>query len=265
MRLDRTTGAHPIGSRLKRYIRPLEPIYGPIWGRLRPYVVRGRPRIRRAPEARLRILRDKVAQALGGRTPAIRPIRTGEFVAVAQRFPYYKGRWEYMSAACVLAGDIIDRYRAETALELGAHLRPVIVGADVMDLDERSKDALKGAGRVIVQDATKTPWQIADKQYDLFVALQVFEHLGTRQDEAFREVCRIARHAIISLPIDWEMSDPTNCHHRISNERALSWFLPVVPTRIELGNSGHKKRLIYVFENLPMPAAASQAPLAEAV
>jgi hypothetical protein len=223
------------------------------------------PKIRRAPAVRLRVLRDRLARTLLRRAPLIRPLREREFVAVAQRFPYYRARWKYVSAACVLAGDIIDTYRAQTALELGAHLRPVIVGADVMDLDDRSKDALEGAGQVIVQDATTTPWHIDDKQYDLFVALQVFEHLGARQHEAFREVCRIARHAIISLPIDWEMADPANCHHRISNERALSWFLPVVPTRIELGNDGPKKRLIYVFENLPMPAAASQAPLAEAV
>jgi hypothetical protein len=43
---------------------------------------------------------------------------------------------------------------------------------------------------------------VADNAYDLFVALQVFEHLGTSQREAFREVRRVARHAIISLPID---------------------------------------------------------------
>ena len=79
---------------------------------------------------------------------------------------------------------------------------------------------------------------------------QVFEHLGDRQAEAFLEVCRVARHAIISLPIDWEMDDPTNIHHQISNEKALSWFAPVVPTRVELGNPGPRKRLVYVFENL---------------
>jgi len=156
-----------------------------------------------------------------------------------------------MSVACALAGDLIDTYRARTALELGAHLRPVIVGADVMDLDARSESTLEGAGRVVVHDATRAPWPVADKHYDLFVALQVFEHLGTRQNEAFREVCRTARHAIISLPIGWEMADPTNCHHQISPETALSWFAPVVPTRIELGNGGPKKRYIYVFENLP--------------
>jgi hypothetical protein len=81
----------------------------------------------------------------------------------------------------------------------------------------------------------------------------VFEHLGDQQRAAFGEVRRVARHAIISLPIDWQMNDPTNSHHQISHERALSWFAPVVPTRVEVGNPGPKKRLIYVFEDLWPP------------
>ena len=223
------------------------------------------PHVKRSAAIRLRILFDRaVLQALR-RQPAIRPLRKEEFQAVAERFPYYKGRWKYMFVAGALSGDIIDTYRAKNALELGPHLRPVIVGADVMDLDERSRETLEGAGHVVVHDATVTPWPIADKRYDLFVALQVFEHLGTRQAEAFREVCRVARHAIISVPIDWQMADPTNCHHQLSAETALSWFLPLVPTRIVMGNDGPKKRLIFVFENLPKPAVLAKPALAEAV
>jgi len=47
----------------------------------------------------------------------------------------------------------------------------------------------------------------------------------------------------------------------ISNERALSWFLPYRPTRIELGNPGTRTRLIYVFEDLAGgPPTAPQTP-----
>lgn len=127
-------------------------------------------------------------------------------------------------------------------------------------MDRATQADLVTTGRVIVQDATHTPWPVADKQYDLFVALQVFEHLGTRQSEVFREVSRVARHAIISLPIDWQMADPKNCHHQISQEKVLSWFLPLVPTRVELGNGGPKKRFIYVFENLPASTPATDVP-----
>ena len=171
-----------------------------------------------------------------------------EFDRLAARYPYYRGRWDYISVACEVAGDLIDRHRLRTALELGPHIRSIIVGADVMDL--RAQPELEAEGRLLVHNATVLPWPVADRAYGLFVALQVFEHLGDRQAEAFREVCRIAQHAIISLPIDWDMDDPTNIHHQISNETVLSWFDPVVPTRVEVGNPGPRKRLVYVFEDL---------------
>ena len=131
------------------------------------------------------------------------------------------------------------------------HVRPVIVGADAIDIVARP--SCSRAWRITIHDATVAPWPYADKQYDLFIALQVFEHLRDRQPEAFLEVRRIARHAIISLPIDWVMSNPRNCHHQLSNERALSWFAPVVPTRVVEGSAGRFKRLVYVFEDLPLP------------
>lgn len=150
-----------------------------------------------------------------------------------------------------LAGDLILKHRLRSALELGPYVLPLIVGADVMDIEENPD--LAGDHKVIIHDATKTPWPVADRQYDLFVALQVFEHLGDRQPEAFREVRRVAKHAVISLPIDWVMRDPSHTHHGISHERVLSWFTPLAPTRVRLGNDGPDKRLVYVFEDMPPP------------
>jgi hypothetical protein len=43
------------------------------------------------------------------------------------------------------------------------------------------------------------------------------------------------------------MADPKNCHHQISQEKVLSWFLPLVPTRLELGNGGPKKAVHLCF------------------
>ncbi len=110
---------------------------------------------------------------------------------------------------------------------------------------------LQAEGRRLVHDATVAPWPVRDNACDLFVALQVFEHLGGLQTTAFAEVRRVARNAILSLPIGWEMADPTNAHHQLSHEHVMTWFAPVVPTRIVVGNGGRKKRLIYVFEDLP--------------
>ena len=172
-----------------------------------------------------------------------------DFEEMAARFPYYNGRWGYMSKALAEASTLIEEHGLRTALELGAPVRPIIIGADVIDI--RARPELDATIPITIHDATKAPWPVGDKAYDLFVALQVFEHLKDRQPQAFLEVRRVARHAIISLPIDWEMDDPRNCHHQISNERVLSWFAPIVPTRIVQGNGGNRRRLIYVFEDLP--------------
>jgi hypothetical protein len=175
-----------------------------------------------------------------------------EYATLKASYPYYRPRGRYLSEASRLVDELSARHEIRRALELGAHRRPVATGADVMDIVE-PKD-LVAAGEVFVADATKA-WPFADKSYDLFVALQVFEHLGTSQPEVFREVRRVARNAIISAPVDWVMDDPRNCHHGISQAKVLSWFAPVRPSRIIVGNGGSKKRILFVFEDLPAPAA----------
>lgn len=231
-RLLTRTRETPILRRLKRLLRPLRPVLLPIWNALNAAL-------------------EWAARALEGPMPrgGIRLLTEPEFEEMAARFPYYKGRWGYMSAALAQAETLIRRRRLRTALELGVPLRPIIVGADAMDITAGPE--LDHTVPITIHDATQIPWPVGDKAYDLFMALQVFEHLGDRQREAFLEVRRIARHAIISLPIDWEMDNPLDKHHGISNERALSWFAPIVPTRVIEGSGGKRRRVIYVFEDLP--------------
>jgi hypothetical protein len=181
----------------------------------------------------------------------IRPIGRADFDAMVEEFPYYRTRWGYMSTALLEAARLIQTDAIESALELGAPVRPILVGAHVMDKTKRPE--YDTSVPAITHDATVVPWPVADRSFDLFLALQVFEHLKDRQREAFLEVRRIARHAILSLPIDWVMDDPRNCHHMISMERALSWFAPVVPTRTVEQVTGRRKLVIFVFEDMPAP------------
>jgi hypothetical protein len=198
--------------------------------------------------ARIRAIRAMYSVRLGRLRPGVRPLAESEIRALRDRDPYYRGREGYLTIAAGLASELIKRDGLRTALELGPNLRPLLYGADVMDYV--SRPGLELEGRVIIQDAKVTPWPVSDGEYDLFVALQVFEHLGTAQPEAFREVARIARHAILSLPIDWVLEDTNNVHHGLTHEKVLTWFLPRTPTRIVEGNPGKRKRIIYVFENL---------------
>jgi hypothetical protein len=249
---------------IKRRLGPLRPVLRPIWHVFQALVRRdSRVSVPYLVE-RTAHRAERLVRRILGRTPPIRALDRVELLDLAASVPYYQARRGYLGVAATIAADLIDRRRLRTALELGPHLRSLIVGADIMDI--ASEPDLQAEGRRITHNAMQSPWPIADKAYDLFVAFQVFEHLGAHQPAAFREVRRVARHAILSLPIDWDMADATNCHYMISEETVLGWFAPVVPTRIVVGNPGHRKRLMFVFEDLPAPEepAAGDAPRADA-
>jgi hypothetical protein len=195
----------------------------------------------------------------------IRPTTAAEFVMLEARCPYYKGRWCYMGKAIEIAWEILCRRRSAPqhakVLELGVYKHPMLIGSDVMDLDINVEPG--SAGACVRRDAAATPWPVADKHYDLFIALEVFEHLdadrrGTilparagAQRRAFGEVRRIAKNAVLSLPIEWRpqsVVDYVNCHTLLTHEKVLSWFDPIRPRRIVEGNGGSHPRLIYIFE-----------------
>ena len=228
---------------MKQALWPARPLIIPVWSRIRPLVRSDAPETR-APGSR------PVRAATKLPPPGtIRALTRSEFRRLEIEHRYYRTRWRYQSAAGAEADRLIARDGLHRALELGPMIRSLIVGADVLDYRER--DELESEGRFVLHDARRTPWPVADKAYDLFVALQVFEHLGSSQAAAFAEVRRIARHAILSLPIGWDMGDPGHSHHMLSHEQVLAWFAPIVPTKVIEGNPGPKQRLIYVFEDLP--------------
>ena len=221
----------------KHYLEPLRPVLGPIYHAVREFAGRI-PRKSDLALARID-LSDR----------PIVPISRRSFEEMAAAFPYYRKRWGYSSVALAEAARIIRDRDVRTALELGAPVKPILVGARVMDI--KARPGLDPIVEVTVHNATRTPWPFDDKQFDLFIALQVFEHLGSAQSAAFREVRRVSRHAILSLPIDWEMADASDPHHDLSEETVLSWFAPIEPTRILEGNPGRRRRVVYVFEDLP--------------
>lgn len=235
----------------REHLGPLRPVLRPVYQRVRALAVAVEAASPRVVVERLRDgLGDRIDRRRG-RTPRLRALRRHEIVALAASVPYYRPRRGYLGAAAAIADDLIARHGLTTALELGPNVQPLVVAADVMDIAKRA--GLRAAGRVIVHDATRAPWPVPDRAYDLFVALQVFEHLGTGQPAAFREVRRVARDAMLSLPIGWVMDDPRNCHHQLTEERVLGWFAPVVPTRRVVCDPGRRTRVIYVFEDLPPP------------
>lgn len=183
----------------------------------------------------------------------IRRLTLPEFQQLAARDPYYRKRWEYQSKAIDAGWQILSRRpeppESGRVLELGPYKHPLFVGSDVMDVKRNPE--LQNAGNVICHDARIAPWPVADNAYDLFVGLQVFEHLAGAQESAFREVRRIARSAVLSLPIGWRprcLADYLNCHTLVSHSTAIGWFGGVEPSRIVQGNGWPYSRMLYVFE-----------------
>lgn len=155
-----------------------------------------------------------------------------EFNELQEADKYWRGRWEYFNKVI----SIIQKEQFESVLELGPYKKSIVKDADIMDRHE-----LTGKTKYI-WDATNTPWPIMDKEYDLFLALQVWEHLEGKQKEAFSEVLRISGMAVLSFPYMWVC--PGNCHHGIDNDKIREWTLGIEPfKRVEIA-----KRVICFYK-----------------
>jgi len=153
---------------------------------------------------------------------------------------YYLGRWEYFSKVI----ELIQNLELVKVCELGPGFMPIVKDADVMlspnDDHFGKPDLVKG--KTIIHDATVKPWPIRDKEYDLLIALQVLEHLDSKQTRAFREIMRVSKRAVLSLPLGWQGGEekPTHRAHRdIDLELIHDWTLNVEPTTvIEIPRTG---------------------------
>lgn len=96
---------------------------------------------------------------------------------------------------------------------------------------------------------------ILNKQYDLLIALQVWEHLDNKQTRAFRELKRVAKRAILSFPYEWTGGEqkPSHRAHRDIDKALISdWTLNIPPREIiEIPRTSpgfsKGKRLIYYW------------------
>lgn len=172
----------------------------------------------------------------------------------SQMADYYKDRWAYFKE--VIA--IIKIIKPENALELGPAKHTIIKNCDIMvhQKDDSWGKPVNKVNKIFYHNATIKPWPVNDKSYDVFIALQVWEHLDNKQARAFREVMRISRSAILSFPFNWNCpEDNPNYpeHHMIDKELIGDWTLNIEPKKIiQVERTGTKvskgPRLIYYWE-----------------
>ena len=135
-----------MSARLRRLLRPLYPVLRPIWHRVQPILAGETPRSLPVVLERWRARRqDSLRRMRNIPDPPIRPLRNYELIDLGVAEPYYRPRRGYMNAAGLVASDLIERKELRTALELGPHLRSLIVGADVMDVVRNER--LRAEGR----------------------------------------------------------------------------------------------------------------------
>jgi hypothetical protein len=167
---------------------------------------------------------------------------------------YYLGRWEYFKKVI----EIIEQLSVEKVLEIGPGHLPIVKNADILlnPQDDHFGKPDHMDGQVIMHDVTVKPWPLKDKQYDLVVALQVWEHLDNKQTRAFREVMRVSKRAILSFPYQWDGGSEKYMHrlHRdIDIELIQDWTLNIKPAeKIEIPRTGPEfskgKRMICYWE-----------------
>lgn len=173
----------------------------------------------------------------------------------SSRGKYYEGRWAYFSEVINI---IKENQGISKVLELGPSVQTIVKNCDIMVKPENDVwgRPQKCISKEYEHDATLTPWPIRDKKYDMFIALQVWEHLDGKQKEAFKEVMRISKMAILSFPYMWDCpKDNANYpeHHMIDEKIISEWTLNIQPIKIiKIPRTGEKvskgPRIIYFWK-----------------
>jgi hypothetical protein len=138
---------------------------------------------------------------------------------------YWNNRWEYIGEVV----DIVKSNNYKDILEIGANCLPVVSDCHTMEINPNNNPTY-------FHDATQ-PFPIEDKKYDLVIALQVWEHLyqnskedSPRQKEAFEEVMRVSKEAILSFPYLWDCPNDF-MHHNVTKELIKEWTCGVKPIK----------------------------------
>lgn len=156
----------------------------------------------------------------------------------------WEGRWKYM----YLVTKELKLINPDTIIELGAYKINLTSISDNMDLNKEFIDVNNLNNKTYIQDAIILPWDIKDKYYDVFVGLQVFEHLGDKQSDVFKEVERISKYAILSFPYKWNTPNDI-IHYNIDDKKIKEWTNNIKPEKIIYINYPKvRRRVICIYK-----------------
>ncbi|MFY4782480.1 hypothetical protein ACOTWN_04615 [Aliarcobacter butzleri] len=116
-----------------------------------------------------------------------------------KHWQHLNGRWYYHNQAIEILKSL-DIHHPKDVLEMGTVGMQLVANSHTIDFDESWNFMDKNP--TYIHDAKITPWPIDNKEYEVFIALRVFQHLQPKQKEAFLEAKRIAKHVILCVPIE---------------------------------------------------------------
>lgn len=140
-----------------------------------------------------------------------------------------EARWSYHAGAVEIAR-MVAPSAPGAVLEMGTMGVSIVKNSDTIDYAEKWN--FKGFNPTYLHDARVMPWPIADKAYELFIALRVFHHLMPVQRECFAEAKRIARNIIIVTPESYGVEALKETSRGIGRDEFVEWNQGVPPTRI---------------------------------
>ena len=144
----------------------------------------------------------------------MRPVSEKEVLA---RGRYWAGRWPYHEAAIRMAMSV----NPHSVLEIGTKGGPAFHDSDTMGLEDSAHIAH------ITHNCTHIPWPGGN--WDVVMALQVWEHLEGGQRVAMAEALRRANRAVVlSFPYMWAGGDAN--HRGITDGTIAGWALDIEPT-----------------------------------
>lgn len=178
-------------------------------------------------------------------TSPLRTINYNDYL-VAHRIDraYYsnrgRDRWPLIAACAACINPLLTP--TNTVLELGPGVMPLVKGCThTMDNVPRG-----GIRPTYLWDATRLPWPIKSRAYDIFLAFQVIEHLGDHKERIFKEIKRVSRCGVISLPFKW----PGHTSHSGIDDVAIRRWVGRSPdTRVIVNLGDAQERVICVYKH----------------
>lgn len=122
-------------------------------------------------------------------------------------------RWDYHFRTIELVKSL-NLPDASKILEMGTMGVQCVKNSKTIDYAEHWD--FPGKHPDYLHDARQIPWPIEDKEFELFIALRVFQHLAPKQEECFKEAMRISKKIVLVVSEDYQ-------HASLSDSKGISY------------------------------------------